>query len=116
LAACPNAKEDLEKHGDRLAEALELDRASRVLEFRDPSMTALKQVAPAGLKGAELEAKTVWKGTEWVLGGPEQSKSAFRSLLVYLKALTLYRNLGDDRNSSTSDFSFQISISFFEQD
>jgi meiosis-specific APC/C activator protein AMA1 len=71
--ARPKAKEDLEKHEGRLAEALELDRVSRVLEFRDPLTT------PLGTLGITKSAKTahsrtVWRGTEWVLGGPEYSK------------------------------------------
>lgn len=73
-AARLNANEDLEKHEGRLAEALELDRVSRVLEFRDPSASPLKQASHSRTRSVEPEAKTFWKGTEWILGGPEQSK------------------------------------------
>ena len=73
-AARPNEKKQLEKHEDRLAEALELDRVSRVLEFREPLASPVKHVPPIGLGNMEKEIKTTWNGTEWVLGGPEQSK------------------------------------------
>lgn len=108
-AARPKAKEELEKHEDRLAEALELDRVTRVLEFRDPSTTLLKQVPSTSLKGAEPEAKTAWKGTEWVLGGTEHSKPPCR-LPVRSTHLTYHRNFDNLRNSNTSNFPFQISI------
>lgn len=74
LEACPNESEELETHEDRLAEALELDRTTRILEFRNPSTPSLRQVAPRALKGAEMEEKTTWKGAEWVLGGSAHSK------------------------------------------
>ncbi len=62
-------KTDIEdRHEGRLAEALEIDRASRVLEFREPS--ALKSATIS--KGNELQ-KTLWSGTQWILGGPNKS-------------------------------------------
>jgi meiosis-specific APC/C activator protein AMA1 len=72
-AALPNAKEETEKHEGRLAQALNLDRVTRVLEFRDPLASPLKPITISRPNGTKLESKTVWKGTEWVLGGPEHS-------------------------------------------
>lgn len=69
------SKTDIEKerYENRLADALNLDRVSRVFEFRDPSTAPPK-------KTPEFDFKTTWNGTEWVLSGPERSKFfAFRS-------------------------------------
>jgi meiosis-specific APC/C activator protein AMA1 len=62
-ASKPRAQEDMAKHEGRLAEALELDRSARVFEFRDYRPTS-----------SEADTKTVWKGTEWVMSGPDQSE------------------------------------------
>jgi meiosis-specific APC/C activator protein AMA1 len=83
LAARSNAIEEMEKHEGRLAEALELDRASRVLEFRDPSGSPLRAVYPPGSKCSKQKPKTVWKGTEWVMGGLETSKPWPRLRTLY---------------------------------
>jgi hypothetical protein len=77
--ARPNANEDLEKHEGRLAEALELDRVARVLEFRDPPAAPLKPIPLTGCRGRDPELKTVWRGTEWILGGPDHSRPIHRA-------------------------------------
>ena len=71
-ATRPKAQQQLEKHEGRLAEALNLDRVSRVLEFRDLSSSPPKPLTPKG-KLAELESKTAWNGTEWVMGHVDHS-------------------------------------------
>ena len=66
--AYAKAEEELGKHEGRLAEALQLDRATRVLEFRRSSISPQKPNMT--MKKPDLkEAKTIWKGTEWVMGG-----------------------------------------------
>jgi meiosis-specific APC/C activator protein AMA1 len=62
----------MEKHESRLATALDLDRVSRVLEFRDFSTSPPKPLTPKE-KQTELESKTVWTGTEWVMGNVDHS-------------------------------------------
>jgi len=71
-AARPKAQEETENHENRVAHALELDRISRVLEFRDLSTLPQK---PLTLKErqTELESKTIWTGTEWATGSAEHS-------------------------------------------
>jgi hypothetical protein len=64
--ARPKAQEEIEKHEGRLAEALELDRVTRVLEFRDMEQ---KPAVAAKDKDRKLESKTTWRGTEWIMGG-----------------------------------------------
>ena len=73
-AVRPKAKEDLENHEARLALALDFDRAGRIFEFREsPS----PQRHPREDYGKEPlpEQKSTWTGTEWVMGGPDRSKS-----------------------------------------
>ncbi|KAF4627377.1 hypothetical protein G7Y89_g10780 [Cudoniella acicularis] len=69
-AARPKAQEDLEKHEGRIAEALELDRVSRVFEFRE--RTSSPQRPSDRGRGIVPESRTIWKGTEWVMDGPDQ--------------------------------------------
>jgi len=69
-------REDMENHESRLAEALELDRSTRVLEFRDPSISPPRSVANDKKKNSEIEQKTIWNGTEWVMGHSDQSAHA----------------------------------------
>jgi meiosis-specific APC/C activator protein AMA1 len=66
--ARPMAEEEMEKHEGRLAEALQLDRVTRVLEFRNPSIFPPKPTITARENNLK-ETKTVWKGTEWIRGG-----------------------------------------------
>jgi meiosis-specific APC/C activator protein AMA1 len=73
--ARPKAQEDLENHEGRLAEALELDRNARVLEFRDPSFSTPKPPTIGRTKGSELDSRAAWDGTEWVIDGADLSKS-----------------------------------------
>lgn len=73
-ASRPKAQEDFEKHEERLAQALEIDRIQRVFEFRDPLATPPKTPLDSTSKRHKFDTKTVWNGTEWVLGGPEQSQ------------------------------------------
>lgn len=67
-------QEDMENHESRLAEALEIDRSTRVLEFRDPSMSPPQPVTSDRKKKSETEHKTVWNGTEWVMSSLDRSK------------------------------------------
>jgi hypothetical protein len=76
-AARPKAREEMEKHEGRLASALELDRVQRVLEFRESSMSPQQTTTTGKHKRTDIESKTVWKGTEWVMGGPSHSKFCF---------------------------------------
>jgi hypothetical protein len=95
-AARPKAQEDLQNHEDRLAEALELDRNARVLEFRDPSSSPSKPPTIGRTKGSELDSRTVWDGTEWVMGGADLSKSLsihFQLILCSLSRVNLYFGL-----------------------
>jgi meiosis-specific APC/C activator protein AMA1 len=71
-AARPRAQEESENHENRLAHALELDRVSRVLEFRDFS-TSLKKHLTLKERQIELDSKTTWTGTEWVMGATDHS-------------------------------------------
>ncbi len=66
-------EQERERHENRLAEALEIDRISRVLEFRDQSASPLKSVA--GTKQFKSQSsKTTWDGTEWAAEDPDRSK------------------------------------------
>ena len=71
-AARPRAEEELENHENRLAEALDLDRVSRILEFRDFSTSPRKPLTSKE-RQAELESKTTWTGTEWAIGNANHS-------------------------------------------
>ncbi|APA12316.1 hypothetical protein sscle_09g070860 [Sclerotinia sclerotiorum 1980 UF-70] len=71
-ASRPKAQEDFEKHEDRLAQALDIDRIQRVFEFRDSLTTPPATPLDSRSKKHNFETKTAWNGTEWVLGGPEQ--------------------------------------------
>lgn len=71
-AAKPKEQQEIEMLENRIAQALDLDRVGRVLEFRGiarPSSPSRSQ------SQTTVEQKTTWAGSEWVLGGPEQSKS-----------------------------------------
>lgn len=72
-ASRPKAQEDLEKHEDRLAQALDIDRIQRVFEFRDPQLSPTKFSLDAKSRRQNFDTKTTWNGIEWVLGSPEQS-------------------------------------------
>ncbi|KAM3158196.1 hypothetical protein ABEW05_001222 [Botrytis cinerea] len=74
-ASRPKAQEDFEKHEDRLAQALDIDRTQRVFEFRDPLATPPATPFDSKFKRHIFDTKTTWNGTEWVLGGPEQSSA-----------------------------------------
>lgn len=71
-AAKPKELQEMEMLENRLAQALDLDRVGRVLEFRG-------EVRPSSQNRSHsqtIEQKTTWSGSEWVLGGPEHSKSS----------------------------------------
>ncbi|KAK0704909.1 WD40-repeat-containing domain protein [Lasiosphaeris hirsuta] len=61
-AARPKAEEELEKHEARIATALGLDRAKRVLEM---NATPPAENSPA----KHRDSRTQWNGTEWVKEG-----------------------------------------------
>lgn len=71
-ASRPKAQEESENHENRVAHALELDRVSRVLEFRDFS-TSPQNHLTLKERQTELESKTTWTGTEWVMGPTDHS-------------------------------------------
>ncbi|TVY15445.1 putative WD repeat-containing protein [Lachnellula arida] len=73
--ARPKAQEEMEKHEGRLAEALEIDRSTRVLEFRDPTISPSRLGEHERNNSFEHERKTLWNGTEWVITTPDQRSS-----------------------------------------
>jgi meiosis-specific APC/C activator protein AMA1 len=75
-AARPRAQEESENHENRLALALELDRVSRVLEFRDFSTSPQKHLTLKE-RQTEFESKTVWTGTEWMMRNSDHSMRLF---------------------------------------
>lgn len=70
----PNSREEVETHEARLATALNLDRVSRIIEFRGTSAVPRPFLA-ARHQDIEPEFRTAWRGTEWVMGGRDRSKS-----------------------------------------
>jgi len=64
--------QDIERLEGRLAQALNLDRVSRVFEFRDRSTSPGKPLTPN--KSNEPETRSIWTGTEWVSGRSETSE------------------------------------------
>lgn len=75
FSARPRTQEDTELHESRLAEALDLDRTARVLEFRDPETSPTRINTPVDARGRSSRPipRTIWKGTEWLMGGPDRS-------------------------------------------
>lgn len=74
ISAKPRAKEDLELHESRIAQALDMDRVGRILEFRDtPPLPRPSPPSRDQSQNMKPELKTAWEGTEWVLGGPDRS-------------------------------------------
>lgn len=65
----PKAEEEMEKHEARLATALGLDRAQRVLDLNQPPYQTDK--VPRDSRAVP----TQWNGTEWVKEGTLPSKS-----------------------------------------
>lgn len=72
-AAKPRAKEEMELHESRLAQALDIDRVGRILEFRDPQPSRPNLPSTEQSQNTKPEPKTTWEGSEWVLGGPSRS-------------------------------------------
>jgi hypothetical protein len=72
----------MEAHEGRLAEALELDRVSRVLEFRERPISP--QRPATNDNGTEAELKTIWTGTEWVTRRQSQSRSFQCGSLIHV--------------------------------
>jgi meiosis-specific APC/C activator protein AMA1 len=62
--ARPRSEEELEKHKDRLAAALGIDMAQRVLDVTSPNT----HHSPPSTKPGYVRTK--WNGTEWVNDGP----------------------------------------------
>jgi meiosis-specific APC/C activator protein AMA1 len=79
-AARPKAQEETENHENRLAHALELDRVSRVLEFRAFSALPPKQLTLKE-RQTEIGSKTTWTGTGWIVGTAEHSMELFQHSL-----------------------------------
>ncbi|KAK4455083.1 WD40-repeat-containing domain protein [Podospora aff. communis PSN243] len=61
------AKEDLEKHKARLAEALGVDRTQRILEMHIPRHRS--EDARAKLRSKKWDGRTKWDGTRWANEG-----------------------------------------------
>ena len=72
-AARPKVHADIETHEGRLAAALDLDRVSRVLEFRKRAISPPHPVTNGNATGGD--PRTVWSGTEWVVTDQNQSMS-----------------------------------------
>jgi meiosis-specific APC/C activator protein AMA1 len=111
-AARAKAQEDLENHENRLAHALELDRVSRVLEFRDFSTSPQKHITLKE-KQTEIESRTTWTGTEWVMGTTDHSMGIpppchFHNLVVCRTDCN--RDTNNPRSTKSSYCSFQISL------
>lgn len=68
----PKSEDDRNKHEGRLAKALELDRVQRVFDFSAILPTRL--IFTAKRKYAEINSKTIWSGTEWVIEGRQASE------------------------------------------
>ncbi len=81
----PKAQEDSEAHENRLAEALGLDRVARVLDFRDPLVVAEIPDSSGKKKRDQQQMKTVWMGTEWIMGS--STPSMLNSDAVYFMIL-----------------------------
>lgn len=81
-SAIPKAEEDREKHEGRLAKALDLDRTQRIHDFVDNSISP-QRIASKRQKDSELDAKTTWKGTEWVLDGAQASSEQNQHAVRY---------------------------------
>lgn len=111
--ARPKAQEDIENHESRLAEALEIDRSTRVFEFRNHSMSPPKIVELDQSNSFEVDRKTVWNGTEWVLSTPDQS-----TLTSPLHLLTLEANITQRYQSlrSRALFLWHPSSKFLQSD
>ncbi|TAQ88216.1 hypothetical protein B7494_g3459 [Chlorociboria aeruginascens] len=70
-AARPRALGESERHESRLAEALDIDRVQRVLEFREPTVSRSNPSVVGKRRRHDAEAKTTWNGSGWVLEGKE---------------------------------------------
>ncbi len=80
FSARPKTQEDSELHENRLAEALDLDRTARVLEFRDRDVSPHPKTPENGRgKGSRPIPRTIWRGTEWLMVGSDRSMYHFYS-------------------------------------
>jgi meiosis-specific APC/C activator protein AMA1 len=85
-SAISKADEDRERHEGRLAKALDLDRARRIHDFVDHSISPPR--AESQRRGySELGTKTTWKGTEWVLNGTQASENCHYYTLITTNSL-----------------------------
>jgi len=66
--------QEIEQLEGRLAHALDLDRVSRVFEFRDRSSSLVNPQTPKRPDDLETNVRTVWTGTEWASNRSETSK------------------------------------------
>ncbi|OBT58554.1 hypothetical protein VE04_02233 [Pseudogymnoascus sp. 24MN13] len=69
-SATSKEEEDREKHEGRLAKALDLDRAQRIHDFVDHSISP-PRADPQRRGYSEIGTKTTWRGTEWVSSGSQ---------------------------------------------
>lgn len=75
-AAKPKEQEESEMHENRIAQALDIDRVGRILEFRDVQRSGPPNRSQSSQN--VIEQKTAWAGTGWVLGGPEHSRLSLK--------------------------------------
>ncbi|KAI7924005.1 WD domain-containing protein [Pyricularia oryzae] len=62
----PKPEDELEKHEGRLAAALDIDRALRVLDFESLNRPTVSRRHTAAVKGRSLQNKTYWNGSQWI--------------------------------------------------
>ncbi|KAI9049684.1 hypothetical protein LZ554_005840 [Drepanopeziza brunnea f. sp. 'monogermtubi'] len=91
FTAKPKAQEDKERHESRLAEALELDRVGRILEFRDPSTSPLRSQISSSRRSSHSSNGSL----QIILDAPNLRDDFYCSVLAYSKTChTLAVGLG----------------------
>jgi hypothetical protein len=74
-------------HENRIAQALELDRAGRIFEFREASS---RPCPPSRGKSHNTEQKTTWNGSGWDLGTPERSMLKLPLIIINTKNINIW--------------------------
>lgn len=78
-SATSKEEDDREKHEGRLATALDLDRAQRIHDFVDHSISP-PRADPQRREYSEIGTKITWRGTEWVSSGSQASEDPRHSI------------------------------------
>ncbi len=73
-AARVSNEEEQEQHEARLASALDIDRAQRILDFKNATSSGRNR-SRKNQEARLKQRKTYWNGTEWVKDGHVPSKS-----------------------------------------